>query len=234
MPKISVCLSPALLHLYDLESSIVVVIDIFRATSSMCYGIANGAKAIIPVLEMAECLAYQDSGCLLAAERDGKIVAGFDFGNSPFSYTKEKVYGKTIVLTTTNGTKAIQLSKKARQVLIGSFLNLSALAQYLSSVPEDILLVCAGWKDDPNLEDTSFAGALTEKLQRTHQKEGDASHMAEQLYLANKNRLYSYLSQSDHGQRMLKLLLEKDIHFCLQEDIVADIPVLLGDSLVKL
>src|SRR5690606_24551808 len=108
--NVEVCLTPALLPLYDIENSIVVVIDIFRATSSICYGIENGADAIIPVSHVEECAAYQVSGCLLAAERDGKVVEGFDFGNSPFSYVAEKVQGKTIVLTTTNGTHAIHLS----------------------------------------------------------------------------------------------------------------------------
>lgn len=234
MPKISVCISPALLSLYNLETKIVVAIDIFRATSSICYGIANGASAIIPVLDVAECLSYRDSGYLLAAERDGKVVAGFDFGNSPFSYTEDKVSGKNIVLTTTNGTKAIQLSRNARQILVGSFLHLSALAHYLSSRPEDVLLVCAGWKDSVNLEDTVFAGALITQLIHTHQWEDDASHIAQQLYLTCKNDLYAYLVQSAHGQRMQKLGLDRDIHFCLQQDTMTDIPVMQGDRIVKL
>src|SRR6476469_6236242 len=112
MKKLDVCFTPALLPQYELQNAIVVVIDIFRATSSICYGIANGAEAIIPVASVAECLSYQNHNYLLAAERDGKVVEGFDFGNSPFSYTADKVQGKTIVLTTTNGTFAIDESKK--------------------------------------------------------------------------------------------------------------------------
>src|SRR6201991_4909045 len=97
-----VCLTPALLPLYNVEEYIVVVIDIFRATSSICYGIENGAEAIIPVSEVEECHAYREKeSCdyLLAAERDGAVLEVFDFGNSPFSYTKEKVAGRTVVLT---------------------------------------------------------------------------------------------------------------------------------------
>jgi len=109
--KLEVCLTPALLHLYNVEEYIVVIIDIFRATSSICYGIANGAEAIIPVAEVEECMAYREKNpeYLLAAERNGEVVNGFDFGNSPFSYTAENVAGKTIVLTTTNGTQALYL-----------------------------------------------------------------------------------------------------------------------------
>ena len=127
MPRtIEVCLTPALLHLYNIENSIVVVIDILRATSSITYGIDNGAEAIIPVAHVEDCLAYADKGFLLAAERNGEVVVGYDFGNSPFSYTQEKVAGKTIVLTTTNGTKALHMAQeRAHKVVIGSFLNLT-------------------------------------------------------------------------------------------------------------
>ena len=157
-----VCLTPALLPLFNVEDYIVVVIDIFRATSSICYGIENGAEAIIPVSQVEECAAYREKGLdyLLAAERDGSVVDGFDFGNSLFSYTKEKVAGKTIVLTTTNGTHALHLSRSAKKIVIGSFLNLSALSNWINTQNENVLLVCAGWKNNFNLEDTLFAGAV--------------------------------------------------------------------------
>src|SRR6195952_1059354 len=156
--KLEVCLTPALIPLYNVEDYIVVIIDIFRATSSICYGIENGATAIIPVSLVEECAAYREKGLdyLLAAERDGKVVEGFDFGNSPFSYTKEKVAGKTVVLTTTNGTYALHQSIKAKRIVIGSFLNLTALCIWLTTQPEDVLLVCAGWKNTFNIEDTTF------------------------------------------------------------------------------
>ena len=153
--KIEVCFTPALLPIYNITNAIVVVIDIFRATSSICYGIDNGAEAIIPVATVEECKSYESKGYLLAAERDGKVVDGFDFGNSPFAYAGEKVNGKTIVLTTTNGTHAINESKKAAyQVIIGSFLNLTAVCDYLKTQDKDVFLLCAGWKNKFNLEDT--------------------------------------------------------------------------------
>src|ERR1700757_5140503 len=123
MTKVDVYLSPALISLFEVEKYVVVIIDIFRATSSICYGIDNGAEAIIPVAEVEECLAYQEKypHYLLAAERNGVAVTCFYFGNSPFSYTKEKVEGKTVVLTTTNGSHALHLSRNAKKVTIGSF-----------------------------------------------------------------------------------------------------------------
>ena len=232
--KIEVCLTPALLPLHKLENSIVVVIDIFRATSSICYGIENGADAIIPVSKVEECAAYHGTGCLLAAERDGEVVEGFDFGNSPFAYTPEKVAGKTVVLTTTNGTHAIQLSRNAKRIVIGSFLNLSALSQWLNDQHENVLLVCAGWKNNFNLEDTIFAGAVVNQLKDDKYVLDDAAIAAEDLYLLAKDNLGAFLSKSSHSERLKKLGIEEDIAFCLRVDETRAIPVLEGDKLVKL
>jgi 2-phosphosulfolactate phosphatase len=162
--QIEVCLSPALLPYYHFNESIVVVIDIFRATSSICYGFDNGAKQIIPVASVEECKQYKHNGNLFAAERNGEVVEGFDFGNSPFSYTREKVEGKTIVLTTTNGTHAIQQVKDSHRVIIGSFLNKNAVCNWLKEQDQNVLLLCAGWKNKFNLEDTLFAGAVINQL----------------------------------------------------------------------
>lgn len=232
--KIEVCLTPALLPLYKLENSVVVVIDIFRATSSICYGIENGADAIIPVSKVEECAAYHGKDYLLAAERDGEVVEGFDFGNSPFAYTAEKVAGRSVVLTTTNGTHAIQLSRGAKRIVIGSFLNLKALSDWLTDEQENIILVCAGWKNSFNLEDTIFAGAVVNQLKSDKYVLDDAAIAAEDLYLLAKDDLGAYLSKSSHGERLRKLGIEEDIAFCLSVDITTAIPVLDGDKLVKL
>jgi 2-phosphosulfolactate phosphatase len=236
MKNLEVCLTPALLPLFNIEGSIVVVIDIFRATSSICYGIENGADAIIPVAEVEECAAYREKGLdyLLAAERDGKVVDGFDFGNSPFSYTKEKVGGKTVVLTTTNGTHALHMSIKAKRIVIGSFLNLTSLCNWLKLQHEDILLVCAGWKNNFNLEDTLFAGAVAEQLKTETYQWDDAAIAANDLYQQAKDNLNGYLKKTSHSERLKQLGIEQDIAFCLNVDITTAIPVLDGDKLVKL
>ncbi|RYE23722.1 MAG: 2-phosphosulfolactate phosphatase [Sphingobacteriaceae bacterium] len=234
--KIETCLTPALLPLYEIENSIAVIIDIFRATSSICYGIENGAEAIIPVAQVEECAAYREKGLdyLLAAERNGEVVAGFDFGNSPFSYTSEKVAGKTIVLTTTNGTHALHLSIKAKKIVIGSFLNLSALCDWLKAQQENILLVCAGWKNNFNLEDTLFAGAVVDKLQSDAYQTDDSSTAANDLFQLAKNDLNTYLQKTAHSERLKKLGIEEDIKFCLRVDVTTAIPILQGEKLVKL
>jgi len=232
--KIEVCLTPALINLYAIEDSIVVVIDILRATSSIVYGIDNGAEAIIPVAQVEDCLNYGDKGFLLAAERNGEVVEGYDFGNSPFSYTADKVAGKTIVLTTTNGTKALHLARKAHQVVIGSFLNLASLCEWIKVQDRNVLLLCAGWKDQFNLEDTLFAGAVVQQLRSSFELYDDASVAAEDLYTAAKDNLRAYVGKSSHSHRMVALNIEEDVKFCLQLNICEAIPVLVGDSLIAL
>jgi len=232
--KIEVCLTPALINLYTIEDSIVVVIDILRATSSIVYGIDNGARAIIPVAQVEDCLNYSDKGFLLAAERNGEVVEGYDFGNSPFSYTADKVAGKTVVLTTTNGTKALHLAKKAHQVVIGSFLNLQSLCEWIKLQDRNVLLLCAGWKDQFNLEDTLFAGAVVQQLRSSFELYDDASVAAEDLYTLAKDNLRAYVGKSSHSHRMVALNIEEDVKFCLQLNICEAIPVLVGDSLVAL
>ena len=233
--RIEVCLTPALLHLYDISNSIVVVIDVLRATSSIVYGIDNGATAIIPVAHVEDCLAYSGKGFLLAAERDGSVVEGYDFGNSPFSYTKEKVAGKTVVLTTTNGTKALHMAREmAHQVVIGSFLNLQALCDWLKVQDKSVLLLCAGWKDQFNLEDTLFAGAVVAELRKDFTHFDDSSVAAEDLYQLARNDLRTYIRKSSHSYRLALLNIEEDVRFCLQLNICKAIPVLSGDALVAL
>jgi len=233
---LNVCLTPALIPLFKVEDHIVVVIDIFRATTSICYGIDNGAEAIIPVSQVEECLAYQEihPEYLLAAERNGEVVSGFDFGNSPFSYTKEKVNGKTVVLTTTNGTHALHLSRSAKKIIIGSFLNLTAVCNWLKDQHENVLLVCAGWKNNFNLEDTLFAGAVTEQLKNGNFRLDDAALAANDLYLLAKDNLDGYLKKTSHSERLKQLGIEKDIAFCLNVDLTTAIPVLNGERLIKL
>ncbi|NEU10179.1 2-phosphosulfolactate phosphatase [Flavihumibacter sp. R14] len=232
--KLEVCLTPALLHLYNIRESIVVVIDIFRATSSICYGIENGVEAIIPVASVESCESYRHTDYLLAAERNGEVVDGFDFGNSPFAYASDKVQGKIVVLTTTNGTHAINESREARKVVIGSFLNLSALSHWLKSQPHDVLLVCAGWKNNFNLEDTLFAGAVVHQLKDECYKLDDSAIGAEDLYVAGKHDLNEYLKKTSHSERLKKLGIEEDIRFCLNVDLTTTIPVLDGDRLVRM
>ena len=232
--SLDVCLSPELLHLYKLEGSIVVVVDILRATSCMTTALANGVEYIVPVSELEKCKKYQSDGFLTAAEREGKKVDGFDFGNSPYSYIDNDVEGRKLSITTTNGTLSINKSVSADEVLVGSFLNKTAIVNYLKGKSENVLVLCAGWKGQVNLEDTMYAGALVEALRGYFAVEFDAAMLAENTYNASKADKFEYLKNSSHFKRLSKMGIEKDIQFCMQEDVFDVVPIMKGEKLVLL
>lgn len=235
MKQLDVCLTPDLLHLHKLDNSIVVVADIFRATSCMVTGLAYGVKSITPVASVEECKFLQDKGYIAAAERDARKVEGFDLDNSPFSYMHESLIGAQIAMTTTNGTLSISKAKSsAVKVMIGSFLNLGALANHLKSEPYDVLVLCAGWKGRPNLEDTLFAGALAEALKDQFMLLEDGTLMAQRLYLQSCDNLLASVSNSSHVRRLQRLGIQKDISYCLQTDLYDVVPVLRGGTLVSM
>lgn len=233
MKTIDVCVSPELMHLYTVSDRTVVVVDILRATSCMTTAFAHGIASITPFAKMEDCLAMKAKGYFTAGERDGKKVDGFDFGNSPFEYMDEKLKGQKIAFTTTNGTQAIAKSAGAREIIIGSFLNLSAIVNYLSQTPDNILVVCAGWKGKVNLEDTLFAGAVVELLKDQFQPECDAPVAAQHLYNQAKHDLVDYLKDSSHVRRLAKLNIFKDIEYCLTPDQYSVVPVLKEGALVS-
>ncbi|MCY7352409.1 MAG: 2-phosphosulfolactate phosphatase [Cytophagaceae bacterium] len=234
MKQIDVCFTPELLHLHQVENSIVVVVDIFRATSCMVTAFAYGVSKILPVATLAECRKYQEMGYLTAAERDGLKPDGFELDNSPFSYMTEQVAGATIAVTTTNGTLAITRSRAAVKVLVGAFLNLGAMADYLRNQQYDILVLCAGWRGKPNLEDTLFAGALVERLQEDFLILEDSPLMALRQYQQAKDNLLGYVANSSHVRRLQRLGIQKDIPYCLQADLYDVLPVLRGNVLVRM
>jgi 2-phosphosulfolactate phosphatase len=232
---IEVCFSPFLFELHKEEYDIVVVIDVLRATSAICAAFENGVEAIIPVSTIEEAQEYQKKGYLVGAERQGKIVEGFNFGNSPFSYMTEEVKGKEVVLTTTNGTRAIDLAKDAEIVVIGSLLNLDALCEWLEKQDKHILCLCSGWQNKFNLEDTICAGAISEYLLNTgkFKSDEDSSIAAKYLYLSAKDNYLGYLKSSSHRRRLKNLNLNEDIKYCLTPNLTRVIPVLKNGKLVN-
>ncbi len=226
MKNIDVCLSPELIHLYDIKDKSVVIVDILRATSCMTSGIANGVKSITPFANLEECKAMKNQGYIIAGERNGKKVDGFDLGNSPFDYKQEFLTDQKIAVTTTNGTVAIEKSKSAALIIIGSFLNKNAVCNFLQQQTHDILVLCAGWKGKFNLEDTLFAGALIAELGHAFKPSCDAPLAARSLYKEAKDDLIQYLQNSSHVQRLQKLDIGKDIAYCLKENEYDVVPVL--------
>jgi 2-phosphosulfolactate phosphatase len=234
--RVEVCFTPGEYTYFKDEFAIVVVIDVLRATSAICAGFDNGVKAIIPVPTVEEALVYKEKGYLVGAERKGQIVEGFDFGNSPFSYMREDFKNKEIVLSTTNGTKSLDVAKDAEIVVVGSFLNLDALCVWLEKQNRDILCLCSGWQDKFNLEDTICAGAICDYLINTGNFTSieDSSISAKYLFQSAKDNNFGFLKSSSHRRRLKNLNLNEDIKYCLTPNQTSVIPILRDGKLVLL
>jgi 2-phosphosulfolactate phosphatase len=232
-PFLHTCLSPALLHLYDLKDTIVVVIDVFRATSTIASALYNGAAAVIPVdtVSGAIDIAKEING-IAAGERDGKIADGLQYGNSPLEYHRDFIGGKNLVLTTTNGTKLLYMALEngATDIMTGSFPNLGAVCDYLLARQQNVVLACAGWKDRFNMEDTLFAGAVIDQINHAFISHCDSSTTALNLYQQMKNDLIGNATKFTHYHRLVERFgLIDDIRFCLTPN-VANIPVIYREG----
>jgi len=229
-PTLHTSLSPALLNLYDVSNSIVVIIDVLRATSTIATALYNGARSVIPVDSITSCMEIgrQVDG-ITAGERDGQIAEGLEYGNSPFEYPREFIEGKTLVLTTTNGTRLlhIALEKGAKEILTGSFPNLSAVCGHLMEKKQNVILGCAAWKDRVNLEDMLFAGAVISAIGQHFSINCDSSHIAETMYEIAKDDLFAFMKKNEasHYHRLMNFGLEKDIRYCLTSDGANVLPV---------
>lgn len=228
-PSLHTVLSPALLNLYEVKDAIVVVIDVLRATSTIATALFNGAASVVPVDDIAKCVSLGKSlRGITAGERDGRIAEGLQYGNSPFEYPAEFVKGKTLVLTTTNGTRLLHmaLARGAGHIITGSFPNLSAVCDYLVSRQQPVLLACSAWKDRVNIEDTLFAGAVIHRVRQHFSINCDASGIAETLYESAQPDFYDFLKRKNatHYQRLTGFGLQKDLWYCLTPDVANVLP----------
>lgn len=249
MKTLEVLFTPAdfaALKNHNLDETLCVVFDVFRATSSMVTALANGAEAIIPASEIPEALAIKERApaVLLAGERNGvrirAALAGgtdFDLGNSPREFAKEKIAGKTIVMSTTNGTRALRSCAHAKTVLVGSFLNLQVTADFvLRASPENVLLICSGTYEQAAYEDALGVGALCDLLWNAAEKTGisDSAKMARDLYSMAKHDLLGAAAQSRNGLRLSSIPeLREDVPFCVRRDIFHFAAVLNKQGEVK-
>ncbi len=214
-----------------------MIIDVLRATSTITTALYNGAKSVIPVDSVSRCieLAKQIHG-ITAGERDGKIAEGLEHGNSPFEYPKEFIEGKVLVLTTTNGTRLlhIALEKGAKEIITGSFPNLSAVCDHLVEMKQNVVLGCAAWKDRVNMEDSLFAGAVISRIKKHFEINCDSSHIAESMYEKGKKDLFSFIKNNNasHYHRLMNFGLEKDIRYCLTDDVANVLPIYREGKLV--
>ncbi len=228
MLQVDVCFSPALYPAYHNPEAIVVVVDIFRATTTMVTAFERGVRSIRPVATVEEAEAYKQAGWLVGAERHVKRCPFADFGNSPFDYTEDKVAGQDIVFTTTNGTRAIAIARTAFRVVIGAFLNLEGVAAYCVRRQRDVIVLCSGWQDKVNVEDTLFGGALADVLIHTGQYEAgsDAARIARDMWTEHRSDLADYLEPADHLARLRANRLDDAVPYCLQQGITDRVPEL--------
>lgn len=234
-PFLHTLLSPRLLDLYDVTDSIVVIIDVFRATSTIVTALYNGAEKVIPVAGVEDCIAIgKKLNAVTAGERDGKIIEGLQHGNSPAEYPRSFIEGKTLVLTTTNGTKLLHmaLNRNAGEVITGSFPSLFAVCNHLGSLNKNVILGCSAWKDRFNLEDTLFAGAVISKIKKHFIIHCDSSLMAEDMYQLHCKDIYSFIRKTTHWHRLASYGLEKDLEYCVTENVANVLPVYREGALV--
>ncbi len=231
---IEVCFSPQLYEFKLTNSNfITVIVDILRATTSICAAFDHGVEKIIPVGSVENARKYKEKGYIVACERDGNVLDFADMGNSPSDFLDDSFKGETIAYSTTNGTKAIKLAYDAEMIVIGSFTNLSALADWLSSQEMHIVILCAAWKNLFNLEDSLFAGALSEKIlhhERFH-TECDSVQASLDLWSLAGNDLKGYLSKSSHRNRLKHLVTDEDFLYTVSPDSNKVIPLLINNYL---
>jgi 2-phosphosulfolactate phosphatase len=230
MKDLEICFSPAQwksLKPTQFRDSTCVVIDVIRATSTIVTAIAHGALGVQPVANLDEAftLKKQKPDALLAGERGGAAVSGFDLGNSPEDFTSERMLGRHVLLTTTNGTQAIAACEGARTVVTASFLNLDAVAERLRELGPPWIIVCAGCNGEFGVDDAMVAGALAEALNQ--------DHSLVSLYRSVRKELPETLLCSDAGRELIKVGLQKDVPFCAKLNLFAVVPTLGEDSVFR-
>lgn len=236
LSRIEVCLSPALLSLHETKEKIVVIIDVFRASSTIVAALDNGATRVVPMSSVEECieLGLVTPDSITAGEREGRIAEGLEHGNSPIEYNKDFISGKSLLLTTTNGTKLINMVVDSEEIIIGSFLNLTALCDYLKSKNRDVLLACAAWKDKINLEDSLLAGAVVERLEEHFEIYDDSGRMCQSMYqqAVEQGSIIDFLKSSTHYHRLSGYGLVDDMEYASQIDTHPVVPRFNGQEII--
>jgi 2-phosphosulfolactate phosphatase len=228
---VEVCFSPALFQYVLTKGDVVVVlVDVLRATTTICAAVGNGVEAIIPVASHEEARQLKSEGFLVASERDGVQLEFADFGNSAFSFTRDAILGKTLVYCTTNGTRALEMAKSASSIVIGAFINISAVTEWLAGQKKNVVILCSGWKNKFCLEDALFAGALTRRLLDTglFQSDCDSANASMDLWNLAEGDVLGYIEKAAQRHRLRKLGLDDVIPYSFACDQVQVVPVFDG------
>jgi 2-phosphosulfolactate phosphatase len=233
MPSVKVCFAPPLFPYYKNDNAIIVIVDILRATSSICTAFMNGVESIIPVGNDNDLLQYKHLGYVIAGELNGIKLDIADIGNSPHFFSKERVEDKIIAYSTTNGTKIINMAADCKQVVIGSFLNISALAAYLINEKTDVVIFCGGWKNKFNTEDALFAGALAQKLLLNNEWNSDCDAAYVSIGMWN-NAQINFEDYIQHLAWLKRLKMKEVVDYCFKMDLTKIIPVLKNEKIIQL
>ncbi len=226
--RIEVCLAPPLMEGFSADEGLLIVVcDILRATSTICAAFDNKVAKIIPVASVKEAHEFKKQGYFVAGERGGIKLDFADAGNSPLEMQQAPIKGKTIVLTTTNGTQAIYQAALLGKVFIGSFLNLKALCSLLGKFGGNLLIVCAGWENKVSLEDTLFAGALAGELLKRDNFyiNSDEARLACDLWQVAKSDIGSYIKKASHFQRLTETGQADSVDYCFKTGVSDAVPV---------
>ncbi|WP_371369641.1 putative 2-phosphosulfolactate phosphatase [Sporomusa rhizae] len=230
--NIDICFTPNDFNAKEYGGYAAVVIDAFRATTSIATACANGCKRIIPVKTVEEALQIKNKypEVFLAGEREGLLIPGFNLGNSPYEYTREQIADKTLVMTTTNGTLALTKAASLPRVYVAAFVNAAAVTNALRQQQENIVILCAGSEGRFSLEDTLCAGLLAERLS-SMSKLSDTALAAKGMYCDFKNDLLNRVSESSHAKYLSSIGFEQDIAYCLNHDTLSVVPIFAENSI---
>ena len=236
--KIDIVISAEDIKKSKLEHKIVLVIDMFRATSVIVTALNNGCKKIIPLLTVEEAFKMAENigreKCILGGERRATKIEGFDISNSPLEYSKEIVHDRTIIMTTTNGTKALTACENADKIFIGSMINGLAVAKKLISLNKDAVIVNAGTNGNFSMDDFICSGYIINEMMKRSDKLDltDISKTANSVYESNPN-IMSYIKDATHYSVMKSLNLEEDISYCMQKSIVEIVPQYINGVIIE-
>ena len=235
--QIEVIFSPILYPLRSLrDNHVTVAVDILRATTSICAAFQAGVEEVVPLDSLDMLPSYHQQGYTSAAERGGSKVPLAEVGNSPTEYIAMDLRGRRLAYSTTNGTVAILTAQGDGEVLVGCFSNLTALADYLTLLQKDVVVLCSGWKNNPSLEDSLFAGALAEKLGKDSQlmMVNDGAMMCRSLWQQSQGDSFTYCKEATHVHRLQRLGAEKDIAYAVRIDTCRLVPHLDSDGVLRL
>jgi 2-phosphosulfolactate phosphatase len=236
-PRVEVCFSPALLHAVsnDVYRN-VVVIDILRATTSICTAFGYGVASVLPVASKEEALILKQQGWLVAGEEDGVKLPFADFGNSPKEFRTEKIREKNIVYSTTNGTRTILKGMEFGRVILASFVNFEVVCNFLNRDQKDVLIICSGWKSSFSLEDAICAGAMSDLLVNAfgYLPDCDAALASMTLWRQSAHSLMKTISRSSHYLRLLGIEDRKGLKYCIFPEKFRVIPVMQEGRIMDL